>query len=93
MSDQTPESTGERTIVIDLGKKKRKAVNKLRKGEGALMDRLGEVLAELRADGQLRENVDTVIVVVEKKPKKMFGLQWCPPGRAVPIRGPAPSAA
>lgn len=75
MSDQTPETPSDRTIVIDLGKKKRKAVNKLRKGEGALMDRLGDVLAELRADGQLRENVDTVVVVVEKKRKKMFGLQ------------------
>lgn len=74
MSDQTPAEAGGRTVVIDLGKKKRKAVNKLRKGEGSLMDKLGEVLNELRADGQLRENADTVVVIVEKKRKKMFTL-------------------
>lgn len=74
MSDPTATPSKDRTVVIDLGKKKRKQVNKLRKGEGALMDKLGDVLAELREQGQIRENADTVVVVVEKKTKRMLRL-------------------
>lgn len=74
MSDQADLPSGERTVVIDLGKKKRKQVNKLRKGEGALMDRVSELVSELRSQGQIRENADTVIVVVEKKQRKMLKL-------------------
>lgn len=65
-------SEASRTVVVDLGKKKRKQVGKLHKGEGALMEKLGDVIAELRSGGQIRENADTIIVVVEKKTRKPF---------------------
>lgn len=63
-------------VVIDLGKKSRKQVRRLRKGKGRLMDKVSEVVAELRADGSIAASAQPVIVVVRQRRKKsaLFGL-------------------
>ncbi|HMV69854.1 MAG TPA: hypothetical protein PKA64_23640 [Myxococcota bacterium] len=74
MSEQDP-AEAPSTVVIDLGKRDRKQLKKLRRGEGKLMARLEEELAELVEQGVLRADAQTVVVVVEKKAKKLrFGL-------------------
>ena len=59
-----------RVVVVDLGKKKRKQVKRLRRGEGRLMDDVREVVAELQAEGESQPG-DTVVVVVERKQRRM----------------------
>ncbi len=72
MSSQNAEQSG--TIVVDIGKKKSKLVKALRKGEGRLMEQAHELVAQMRADGQIASGADTVVVVVEKKPKKVMSF-------------------
>jgi hypothetical protein len=65
-----------RTVYIDLGKKKRKAVKQLRKGKGSLVQKVNDAVAALREEGQLGSN-DNVVVVVERKARRdwrRFGL-------------------
>lgn len=61
-------------VVVDMGRRKAKGVKKLRKGEGKLFDEVLETLAEMRADGVLREDAQTVVVVVERRPELPFAL-------------------
>jgi ethanolamine ammonia-lyase small subunit len=65
-------------IIIDMGKKKRRQVRKLRKGrECSLMDRIKEALAEGIAAKAIPANAQPVIVVVkEKKKKNKVGKMW-----------------
>jgi hypothetical protein len=69
-------------IVVDMGKKSRKAIRKLRKGKpGKLMDRVQETLAHLRENGALAEDAQPIIIVVKERASsrgrraaKMWGL-------------------
>lgn len=63
-------------VVLDLGKKSRKQVRRLRKGKGKLMDKINEVVEELRADGNIAASAQPVIIVVRQRDKKtsLFGL-------------------
>jgi hypothetical protein len=62
-------------ILIDLGRKKRKAVKKLRKGCGRLMDDIGEVVAGLKSEGTITDGAQVVVVVVrEKRRRRGLGL-------------------
>jgi hypothetical protein len=62
-------------IIIDLGKKKRRLVKKLRKGRGKLVDRVEDVVQDLRKAGSLADpNQPVVVVVREKKRRSRFGL-------------------
>jgi hypothetical protein len=57
-------------IVLDLGKHRRKAVRRLRKGDGKLMDEIVASIEELRSAGAVAEGAQTVIVVVRQKRRK-----------------------
>jgi hypothetical protein len=57
----------EDAIIIDLGKKKRKDVKRLRKGEGKLMDEVKYCVEELRDAGAIEGPARPVIVVVREK--------------------------
>lgn len=57
-------------IVIDLGKKKRKQVNQLRKGKGRLMRKVQRIIEELQAYGDLPDASRPIIIIAEKKPRK-----------------------
>ncbi|MDC0747924.1 DUF6200 domain-containing protein [Polyangium mundeleinium] len=66
-------------IIIDLGKKKRKDVRKLRRGKpGRLMDRILQVLDDGRAAQAIPAGAQAVVIVVREKKRtkagKMFGL-------------------
>jgi hypothetical protein len=61
-------------IVIDLGRKNRKQVKRLRKGRGKLLDKVAGVIDGMRATGALQPNAQTVIVVVREKEER--GLLW-----------------
>jgi hypothetical protein len=63
-------------IIIDLGKKKRKLVKKLRKGRGDLMERVHDVMGDLRTSGKLTSGSQPVVVIVREKKQRRarFGL-------------------
>ena len=50
-------------VIIDLGKRKRKQVKKLRKGEGKLLDDVNGAVAELRTAGTLCADAQAVFSV------------------------------
>jgi hypothetical protein len=52
---------------VDLGKKRRKDVKRLRKGEGKLFDQVTSTLHELKAAGTISGNAEPVILVVRQK--------------------------
>ena len=65
------ESTGKSgPVIIDLGRKKRKAVKLLRKGQGKLMDDVRDAIDELSSAGTVKEGAQPVIIIVERRPKE-----------------------
>ena len=63
-------------VVIDLGKKKRKRVKRLRRGKGQLMVDIMDSIEELRENGEISKDAQPVIVVVQQKKKKRKGLPF-----------------
>jgi hypothetical protein len=61
---------GPRPVVVELGRKKKKQIKKLRRGTGPLMDDLQELLAKLRASGDLAAGATPVFMIVKQKPKR-----------------------
>jgi hypothetical protein len=61
---------GFRPVVVDLGRKKRKQIKKLRRGTGPLMDDLQELIEKLRASGHLAAGATPVVMVVKQKPRR-----------------------
>ncbi|WP_342374841.1 hypothetical protein NVS55_26390 [Myxococcus stipitatus] len=57
-------------VFLDLGKKSAKAVKKLRKGKGRLLDDVRETLQDLQTSGRVAANAQPVIVIVRAKPKR-----------------------
>ncbi len=66
-----PHSDG--PVIIDLGKKKRSQVRKLRKGRGKLVARVNELVADLHNNGTVASKGQPVIVVVREKKKRGRG--------------------
>ena len=61
--------SGQRMVVIDIGKRKRKQIRKLRKGDGPLVEQIDQTIAQLKSEGTLDANAQTVVVVVRQKPR------------------------
>jgi len=55
---------------MDLGKKKRKQVKKLRKGRGRVMNKIQDVIDGMREDGDIDPTAQAVVVVVRQKRRK-----------------------
>ena len=73
MSDaKSADASQPRTFVVDLGKKKRDQVKKLRKGKGKLVGRIESLVADMKESGEVNANADTLIIVVERKGRKAF---------------------
>jgi hypothetical protein len=73
----TPAVTADKDapIILDLGKKSRKQVRRLRKGRGKLMDRVASVIDDLKKDGSIASGAQPVIIVIRQKPRRtMFGI-------------------
>jgi len=65
-------------IVIDFGKKSRKRIKKLRRGKPSrLMDKLTDVLQEMRDAGAMPASAQPVVVIVrERRRKTKIGRMW-----------------
>ena len=65
-------------IVVDLGKKRRRAIKALIRGEGRLLDEVeqvtGEIRAELGKDAEAAEIVPIVLVYRRKTKRRRGGL-------------------
>ena len=61
-----------KTIVVDLGKQKKKSVKRLREGEGALMEEVRNCLEELKSAGKLSGS-QPVVFIVEQKSQQQAG--------------------
>lgn len=72
----TEDSQEKAPIFVDLGKKKKKAIKKLRKGGGPLMDVIEEAVEEIKNSDKQYENVQPVIFVVREKKKKHKFMNW-----------------
>jgi hypothetical protein len=62
--------------VIDLGEHGRRAVKRLRKGEGRLMDKVEDAILSLQEEGVIDAGAaQTVVVVVREEPslRDLFG--------------------
>ena len=57
-------------IVLDLGKHRRKAVRRLRRGTGPLLEDVTAAIDELRAAGAIAASAQPVIVVVQQRRKR-----------------------
>lgn len=68
--DSAAANTSNGPVIIDLGKRKRKLVKKLRRGEGKLLDDVNGAVAELRTAGTLSADVQPVIIIVREKRAK-----------------------
>jgi Family of unknown function (DUF6200) len=54
-------------LLIDLGKKSRKQIKRLRNGTGKLVDEVQKCVQELRTAGTLSESAQPVIMLVREK--------------------------
>ena len=63
-------------ILIDLGKKKRRTIKKLRQGRGSLIEAIDEAVAELEVHNQIASAPQRVVVVVREKKKSRRGWGW-----------------
>ena len=77
VADDASKTQAQAPIVVDLGKKRRKAVKKLRGGTGKLMDQVNETLQELRNAGTIAATAQPVIIVVrERRSSPVKSLLW-----------------
>ena len=54
-------------IIVNLGKKKRKAIRRLRRGRGRLMDDVLECVEDLRDEQRIEGDVQPVVFIVRQK--------------------------
>lgn len=61
-------SAGQPPIIVDMGKKSRKEIRKLRRGRpGKLLDNVEETMAHLRENGELGADTQAVVFVVRQR--------------------------
>jgi hypothetical protein len=70
MTDDPHDETSGRTVIVDLGKRSRKQVKRLKKGKGKLPAKIEDVTAQLVEAGEISADADVVIVTVERKADK-----------------------
>jgi hypothetical protein len=73
MSDAKAPAVGPSPVVADLGRRSRKAIKALRKGEGPLLQDAENLLAQLRADKAVAGGAQPVIVIVKER-RRRFGM-------------------
>lgn len=75
-SENGTNSAEENLILLDLGSKSKKKVKRLRKGRGKLMRQVMDTISDLKAEEEIEENAQVVVVVVKQKPRKNDWLRW-----------------
>jgi hypothetical protein len=58
-------------VVVDLGRRTKKKINKLKKAEGSLYKDVCETVEVMQSDDVVGKDVQVVVVVVEKLPDGM----------------------
>jgi hypothetical protein len=76
MSDTNTSSQEQPTVILDLGKHKRKQIKRLRKGGGPLMADVKSAVAEYQQNGTIAAGNPVVVVVVvgQKRRKGLMGI-------------------
>ena len=67
MSVPALESNHGDPILVDLGRKSRKNIKRLRDGEGKLMAEVQDTIDELKANGTISASAQPVIIIVREK--------------------------
>jgi len=75
MPTATSDTAVSSPLLVDLGKKKRKLIKQLRRGEGKLMDEVNQTVQELQSNGTLTDFSQPIVVLVREKRKRM-GYGW-----------------
>ncbi|HET7697807.1 MAG TPA: hypothetical protein VFK57_18990 [Vicinamibacterales bacterium] len=74
---RTTETHGAAPIVVDLGKRGRRAIKRLREGEGKLYAEVNDVLDGLRREGAVKADAQLVVVVVrQRRSRSEFQFDW-----------------
>ena len=63
-------------VIVDMGKKKRKQIKRLRRGGGKLMGQIGETMEQLQKEGEISADSPVVVVIVREKRKKSGWMTW-----------------
>lgn len=64
-------------VVVDLGKRGRRAIKRLREGEGKLFAEVNDVLDGLRGEGAVKADAQLVVVVVrQRRSRSEFQFDW-----------------
>lgn len=58
------------TVIVDLGKHRRKRIRKLRKGRGRLFDDVQGAVEDLKSEGTIDADAQTVVVIVRQKRRR-----------------------
>ena len=71
MDTNSTDSASDSMVVVDIGKHRGKRVRALRRGKGPLLGKVEQLIEEMKAEGQLESGAQTVVIVVERKKKRM----------------------
>jgi hypothetical protein len=63
---QSNEPEGKPLLVVDLGRRSKKQIKRLRKGNGRLMERVVDTVEMLQQDGTVESDAQIVVVVVKQ---------------------------
>jgi Family of unknown function (DUF6200) len=58
--------------VMDMGEHSKKRIKRLRRGEGNLMEKVEDAISDLKTQGVLDQQVQTVVVVVREESGGLF---------------------
>lgn len=72
---KAPDAGATGPVVVDLGKKRRRQIRKLRRGQGKLMDEINHLVEELRTSGSIGATTQPLVVVVRQK-RRTRSLGW-----------------
>ena len=67
---------GQAITIVDLGKRSKKQVKKLKKGGGRLMDRVSQTVDQLKAENEIDAKAEVVVFVVREKDPRTKGILW-----------------
>lgn len=71
------DDAGERqTIVVDLGKQKRRRIKQLRRGKGRLMRAVDDLIEQIENSDETKGEILPIVVVVRERRKKRKFLDW-----------------
>ena len=70
LAQEPPPADEKPIVVVDLGRRKKKQIKRLRNGHGRLMDRVADTVDQLKADEAIESDAQIVVVVVRQDDKR-----------------------